>query len=218
MNTLKKRSDLHLARKLWHMCGVLFIAYMHIIIPRNMGLLLLTIFTFITITTDLIRINSVKFNSMVMPFFQTVMRESEINSLSGNTFLIIGVLFIELFFSKDIVLLTLFFLAFADPCASFFGIKYGKHKIIGNKSLEGFIAAVIICFIVTFSFLMFKNGALDILRHSLSLIGILMMSIAAAFVGALSELVPIAKLDDNLTLPILSATGLFLIITILGNL
>jgi dolichol kinase len=65
---------------------------------------------------------------------------------------------------------------------------------------------------------MFKNGALDILRHSLSLIGILMMSIAAAFVGALSELVPIAKLDDNLTLPILSATGLFLIITILGNL
>jgi dolichol kinase len=218
MNTLKKRSDLHLARKMWHATGVLLIAYLHTVIPRNTGLLLLTAISFLTITTDLIRINSVKFNSMVMHIFQPIMRESEVNRLSGNTFLIIGVLFIELFFSKDIVLLTLFFLAFADPCASYFGIKYGKQKIVGNKSLQGFLAAIVICFILTFLFLLAKNGNIDILRQKLTMGHIFLLSVAAAMVGALSELVPIAKLDDNLTLPILSATGLFLIFSVLGNL
>jgi dolichol kinase len=217
MNTLKKRSDLHLARKVWHTCGVLFIAYLHIVIPRNMALLLLTSVSFLTITTDLVRINSVKFNSMVMHVFQPIMRDNEVNRLSGNTFLIIGVLFIELFFSKDIVLLTLFFLAFADPCASYFGIKYGKQKIIGSKSLEGFIAAVIICFVITFLFLTAKNGNIDILKQKLNLVNILFLSLASALVGAFSELIPIAKLDDNLTLPMLSATGLYIIFTVLGN-
>lgn len=218
MSTLKKRSDLHLARKVWHTTGVMFIAYLHMVIPKNWGLLFLTAASFLTISTDLVRMNSIKFNNIVMQVFQPIMRESEINRFSGNTYLILGVLLIELFFSKDIVLLTLFFLAFADPCASYFGIKYGKQKIVGNKSLEGFLAAVIICFILTFFFLIAKNGNIDIVRHKLSMGSVLVISIAAAFVGALSELVPIAKLDDNLTLPILSATGLFLIFTILGNL
>jgi hypothetical protein len=80
MNTLKKRSDLHLVRKVWHMTGVLVIAYLHTIIPRNTALLLLTAVSLFTITTDLIRINSVKFNSMVMQLFQPIMRENEVNS------------------------------------------------------------------------------------------------------------------------------------------
>jgi dolichol kinase len=218
MNTLKKRSDLHLARKVWHTCGVLLIAYLHTVIPRNMALLLLTVVGILILATDLIRINSIKINTVVMQIFQPIMRENEINRLSGNTYLFIGVLFIELFFSKDVVLLTLLFLAFADPCASYFGIKYGKQKIIGNKSLEGFIAAVVICFIITILFLLFKNGNIDILKLKLNMVNIFILSVAAAFVGALSELVPIAKLDDNLTLPILSATGLYLIFSMLGNL
>lgn len=217
MNTLKKRSDLHLARKMWHTSGVLFIAYLHSVIPRHIALPILLFASFLTLTIDFIRINSVKLNSVVMQLFQSIMRENEIRRLSGNTFLIIGVLVIELFFSKDIVLLTLFFLAFADPCASYFGIKYGRRKIIQSKSLEGFTAAAVICFILTFLFLLTKNGNIDMLNHRLNMVNILVISLAAALVGALSELVPIGKLDDNLTLPILSATGLFLIFTVLGN-
>lgn len=218
MNTLKKRSDLHLARKVWHVSGVLFIAYLHVVIPHNVALMLLTVASLITIATDLFRINSVKFNSMIMQVFQPIMRESEVNRLSGNTFLIIGVFFIEIFFSRDIVLLALLFLAFADPCASYFGIKYGRQKIVGNKSLEGFIAALVICFLLTFVFLNARNGSIDILKHKLNLSTIFILSFASAMVGALSELVPIAKLDDNLTLPILSATGLYLIFSVIGNL
>jgi dolichol kinase len=218
MNTLKKRSDLHLARKIWHVTGVLIIAYLHLIVPHNVGLMLLTVACLITVTTDLFRINSVKFNSMVLQVFQSIMRESEVNRLSGNTFLIVGVFFIEIFFSRDIVLLALLFLAFADPCASYFGIKYGRQKIVGNKSLEGFLAAVIVCFLITFIFLNANNGTIDIIRHKLSLSSIFILSFASAMIGALSEIVPIGKLDDNLTLPILSATGLFLIFNVIGNL
>ncbi len=48
-------------------------------------------------------------------------------------------------FPHDVTILTLLFLAFADPLASYFGIKYGKDKIFGHKSVQGSLAAFIIC-------------------------------------------------------------------------
>lgn len=212
----KKRSDLHLARKLWHMCGVLLIAYFHNIVKHDLAIILLSVFSVVFIAADSIRIYSSKVNSVVIDLFRLIMRENEIHRFSGNTFLILGVFFINLFYPFDIVSLTLLFLAFADPLASYFGIKYGKTKILGSKSLEGFIAALVICFTLTFSFVYINNGHIDIMTKHLELGRIIWISAVAGLVGALSELIPIGKLDDNLTLPILSATGLFITFTIFG--
>jgi dolichol kinase len=93
-------------------------------------------------------------------------------------------------------------LAFGDPVASYVGVRFGRNKLIGHKSLQGSIAAFMVCTVITYTFLARKDLMTD---------RIWVISIMGGLIGALSELIPIADLDDNLTLPILSATGLWLI-------
>ncbi len=215
---LKKRSDLHLARKMWHACGVLLIAYLHSILEFDVSIVLLVFFSTITVAADTLRMYSPKFNNIALRTLHMVMRENEIDKYSGNTYLIFGVLIITLFFPHEIVSLALLFLAFADPLASFFGIKFGKTKIAGNKSLEGFLAALGVCFILTYIYLQFKNGNLEMIRYNMTILQIVMLSFIAGIVGAFSEILPIGKLDDNLTLPVLSATGLYVAFSLFGAL
>jgi dolichol kinase len=105
------------------------------------------------------------------------------------------------------VAITLLFLAFADPIASFIGIKFGKDKIFGHKSLQGFMAAYVVCFASSLAYLLIHGFPPD--RS-------LVFSLLSGLVGALAELVPVGKLDDNLTLPVLSAIGLFCLYYLFG--
>lgn len=134
------------------------------------------------------------------------MRSTEISKLAGTTYLLTGVLLIVVLFTHGVVSLSLLFLAFADPIASFIGIKYGKDKIFGHKSVQGFIAAFIVCAILTALFLSYNS----IPQH------ILVVSLLSGLVGALAELIPIAKLDDNFSMPVLSSIGLTILFYFFG--
>lgn len=101
----------------------------------------------------------------------------------------------------------MFFLAFADPIASYFGIMYGKDKILREKSLQGFLAAFVVCSLLTFAFL----NSYDLFAERMVLISLL-----GGLIGALAELIPIGKLDDNLTLPVLSAVSLWGLFSLFG--
>ena len=136
-----------------------------------------------------------------------LMRNSEVKGAAGTTYLLAGVAIIALFFSKPVVSLSLLFLAFADPLASFIGIRYGKDKIMGNKSIQGFLMAFAVCFILTFLFLA---------GYELQLSRRFVVSALCGLVGALAELIPIAKLDDNLTMPVLSAIGIWAVFQLFG--
>ena len=205
---LKNRSDLHLARKAWHLVGVLSIAYFHTIISRPTALILLGFATAFVYSIDLIRQVSPKLNDFVVHAFRGIMRQGEVDKLSGNTYLLAGVFTIVFLFPPVIVQLTLLFLAFADPIASLIGVKYGRDKIWGNKSLQGFLAALFVCTILTLIYCSY---------HNLMSNRIFAVSLSAGLVGALSELIQIGKLDDNLTLPIISASGLYGLFLIFGG-
>lgn len=204
---LKRRSDMHLARKTWHMLGVLIMALLHQRVSRETAVILLLATMLVFVVPDVIRQYSGKLNEVFIGMFQSIIRQNEVHRLSGNSFLITGVLTIVLFFPPIIVGLTLLFLAFADPIASCVGILYGKDKIIGHKSLQGFLAAFVVCTLTTFGYLYVHNFLVDRL---------LVVSLLAGLIGAFSELIPIGKLDDNLTLPILSSIGLFLLFQLFG--
>ena len=156
---------------------------------------------------DILRQKNPQLNDFMVHAFRPIMREGEIQKLAGTTFLLSGVLFVTLIFPRPIVSITLLFLAFADPIASFIGIKYGKDKIFGHKSLQGFMAAYFVCFGCAMVYMLLHNYASD--RS-------LVFCILAGLVGALAELIPIFKLDDNLTLPILSSLGLFILFYLFG--
>lgn len=200
---LKKRSDVHIARKIWHMTGVsiFFIGWSLLPYWISMSLLILGWFAFVP--PDLIRLYNPNLNRILTRWFRPIMRKNELDRPAGTTYLLTGVIFIGFLFPPEIVGLSLLFLAFADPIASYVGIRYGKDKIFGHKSVQGFLAAFAVCFIATFTYLYLKNIS-DY---------ILIVSLIAGLIGALAELVPIAKIDDNFTMPVLSSVGLYFIFT-----
>ena len=154
---LKKRSDIHYARKIWHVLGVfiMFLAYSYLPYVVSMSILIAAWVSFVSI--DILRQTRPALNEWALHAFKPIMRESEVNKLAGTTFLLSGVLVVALIFPRPIVALTLLFLAFADPTASFIGIKYGKVKIFGHKSIQGFMAAFVVCLLSCFFFLFYQS-------------------------------------------------------------
>lgn len=197
----KKRSDVHLARKIWHVTTVFLMFLAWLFLPFWVCIALLVLGWVAFVPADIIRLKNPDLNFRLTKMFKLIMRQNELDRLAGTTYLITGAILIASVFPKSIVGLSLLFLAFADPIASYIGIRYGKDKIFGHKSVQGFIAAFIVCSVLTYAFLFLKNVS-DY---------ILIVSLLSGLVGALAELIPVAKIDDNFTMPVLSSLGLFII-------
>lgn len=189
------------------MSGVfsMFLAYVYL--PQAVSLTILVVSWFLFVPFDFLRQKNVAINDWAIHAFKPIMRQSEVKKLAGTTFLLSGVLIVDIFFPRPVVALTLLFLAFADPIASYFGILYGKDKIFGHKSIQGFMAAFFVCAALTFFYLLYHNYLIDRL---------ILVSLFAGLVGAFAELVPVGKLDDNLTLPVMSAVGLTILFYFFG--
>ncbi len=199
---------MHWERKLWHvtMVGTMSLCYAYAPIAWSWTFLIIGWLLFVP--ADILRLRRSSLNEAVTYAFRPLMRDSEVNHLAGTSYLLTGVVLLLLLFPRDICILTLLFLTFADPIASLVGIRYGKDKIFGHKSIQGFLAAFAVCTFISYWF--FSS-------HALMLDRIFMVSLLSGFIGALAELVPIAKLDDNFTLPMLSAVGLSILFLIYGT-
>lgn len=202
----KNRSDLHVARKIWHMAGVFAIFLGWLFLPYWLSLTLLGFLWALFVPIDIVRQTNQVVNKKLTQMFRPIMRNSELNRLAGTTYLLTGVIVIALIFNKGIVAISLLYLAFADPLASYIGIKYGKDKIFGHKSVQGFMAAFVVCATVCYLYLFYSQ----ITQHLLT------ASLLAGLVGAIAELIPLAKLDDNFTMPVLSSIGLSILFYFFG--
>ena len=200
---LRLRTDLHIARKLWHMAtGLLGLAfYRKSGLPVETVALALLVFSACSFLVEYSRLKNEKLNQLLMIIMKPIMRESEKNSVSGMPFYALGVSLSLFFFPERIAILSILFLVFADPIASFCGILFGRDKILPNKSLQGTIAAFSVCYIVTLVY-----G----LIHASPSMNLLVFSIVAGIIGAVSELCS-QFVDDNLCIPVISGLGLFIL-------
>jgi dolichol kinase len=208
LSGLKNRSDLHLARKAWHMSGVFTMFLCWQFAPYWVSMTLLVIGWLFFVPADFLRQKNPELNERLSKIFRPIMRRSEFNRLAGTTYLLTGALVITLLFNRGVVSLSLLFLAFADPIASFVGIKYGKDKIFGHKSVQGFVAAFVVCALLCYIYLTY-NHVVDF---------IFIVSLLAGLIGAMAELIPLAKLDDNFTMPVISSVGLSIVFYFFGYL
>ncbi len=147
--SLKLRSDLHLSRKLWHCIGISLMAAVYNLLGHRNSAFLIVPVSVIYIAGDYLRQTRPAFNRVLVKIFAPVMRQHEFSSISGTSYLLVGTMFLLLFRDRHIVTLTLLFLAFGDPIASYCGIRYGKDKILGNKTLQGTMAAFAVCAVVS---------------------------------------------------------------------
>ena len=202
---IKKKTDLHLARKVWHMSTVLLMAFLHSQMTDRQCLIALWIIFFLSVPFDLLRLRIPAMNEFLVQRFSLIIRQREINQLAGTTYLIMGVLMLLLFFPRDIVKVSLLFLAIADPMASLIGVKYGRIRLPKGKSLEGSMTAFVLC-----------GGIYLLTLQSISEMGYGMIAVnfaLAGLIGALAEYSPFGDLDDNLTIPIFSGVGILILQT-----
>lgn len=204
-----QRSDVHLARRLWHVGGVLLVTVLYLNVSRNDAIKIASVMTFICVSLDLLRQSLPALNRALTAVFGPFMRQNEKDSVAGTTYLMLGVFIVIYFFPREVVTLSLLFLAFADPLASYVGIRHGRDKIVGSKSFQGSLAAFVVCTILAASYF-FLNG--------LMIERLLIVSLLAGLIGALSELIPIGRIDDNFTFPVLSASLLWVLISLFGGL
>ena len=194
------RSDLHVVRKLWHMGTGLIGLYLYKVSgldARSMSFLLFGIAAFGFII-DLTRLKYPAINKIVMVVMGPFMRESERTSFSGFPFYALGVSLSLFLFPEKLAILSILFLVFSDPISSYFGILYGKDKILPNKSLQGTVAGYLCCYLVTLIYgMIFAEPTIQLL----------LFAIFGGLIGAVSELLS-ELVDDNLTIPVVSGAGL----------
>ena len=201
---LHKRSDLHILRKFWHIATgsvALFFFLKSDQDSQFWGFVSLAV-ACIGFFVDFSRARLAPLNKMVLTCMGPLMRRSEREGVSGLPFYALGISLSLFMYRKDIAILSIMFLVFSDPMSSFFGVLYGKDKIMPNKSLQGAVAGFFTCYLIT---LFYAMNTSTIGTH------ILIFSIVAGIIGSLSELVSAFNIDDNLTIPVLSGLGLTLL-------
>jgi len=195
------RSDLHLLRKIWHMgsgTACLALYYLTSFETSAWGWTILGI-AMAGFAIDFARARWSGLNDIVIRLMGPFMRTSEQNGFSGLPFYALGVSLALLLFQPKIALLATMFLIFADPISSFFGIIYGKDKIMPNKSLQGAIACFFTCYLLTI-FYGIAHGADDT--------NLLWFAILGGVIGSIAEMLSAFNIDDNLTIPVVSGLGL----------
>ncbi len=131
-----------------------------------------------------------RFESKFREFFFRFEREDAKNPFTGAMFFYIGCTIAFIFFPFPIASAACIMLAVGDSLSTLVGKKFGKHKI-GRKTFEGSLA----CFFGSFlAGIFFVNPVL---------------SLAGAIASSLTELG--SRIDDNLTIPVVSGMVMFLI-------
>lgn len=193
---LRHRSDLHLSRKLFHVSGglVYLAPYLFLGWSKEVMVALLGTVLALVMTVEYARARWEWVNSLAVRYMGPVMRDTEVNTLTGIPFYMASCLFAFLIFPQHITVLSILYLALGDPSSSFFGVLYGRNKIFPNKSLQGTMGGFLVCALATFCYL-----------HSQNFPGgkVLILSLLGGFAGAVAELLPL-NIDDNFAIPVVS--------------
>lgn len=124
---------------------------------------------------------------------RTFLRAEESVRESAMIPFVIAVLLTMITVPKLAALVAIYTLGIADPVAAVVGIRFGRHRITHNRSLEGSLAFFTVTVAVALSVLRWGTDA--------AWMPIIETGIAVGIVATLCELLPL-RIDDNLTIPI----------------
>ncbi len=186
-----------LSRQVVHLSGLLFVILAQFV-DREV-----TIITFLTFTVFFflyswhVRSQGKKLSRFIhrmesrfRDFALGFEREDVRNPFTGAMLFYAGCTLSFLLFPLPVASAACAMLAVGDSLSTIVGIKFGRHKI-GRKSLEGSLA----CFIFSFA-----AGSFFVNPF---------LALAGAVAASLIELFP--RIDDNLTIPIISGLVMFLL-------
>jgi len=163
---------------------------------RAFILIVLSVALVLFVLFDGLRLLYPPFNRYVMRHFSLLIRQSEEKRFTGATFTCLSFWVVVFFFSREIAVTGMLFLSLGDTAAEIVGKNWGRKKYFG-RSLEGMGGFFIVAF--PLAWMIIQDWRL---------------AFSGAAMGALIEFFSF-RIDDNLTVPILSATSIWLISQIL---
>ena len=184
-------------RGLFHIIGGLSIFVAAIFMSRIIFLLSLSAFTVIYLCFELIRLRSSMVNDCFFKNLGPLLRTEEVSRLTGASYILVSSLLLFVFFRQEIALVALSFLIIGDAVSAIVGKYLGRRKFF-YRTYEGSAACLVACLIIVFLFYIAGiNISLPIM-----LIGAVIAAIAAAM--------PL-RINDNLTIPLLSALAMLIV-------
>lgn len=204
IKALAGRSDLHILRKLWHVLWGMsaIVCYYALELPLEVYGWIAFGVGILGFGLDFMRLQNENFNQLALKTLGPIFRKSEIEGFSGLPFYAMGVAMSIYFYHPDIAIISIFFLVLADPIASLVGVRFGKDKILPNKSLQGTVACFLTCYFIIVAYC-WNTIASDY--------DLLAFALAGALMGAIGELFSAFNIDDNITIPVVGGAGLTLV-------
>lgn len=200
---LSSRTNLQLARRFFHMGNGVTIATVYLISLTHQQMIhVLGTILCVLYIIEQIRINYPEMAQKLLPITKFIIRAEEQLKESAMMPYMAAVLLTIITFPKPIALVAIYTLAIADPLSAIIGIKFGKHKVVKHKSLEGsaaFFVATLVCSLIILA------GYQGAITGTIVFISFALALLASAF-----ELIPL-KIDDNLTIPLFTAFALWIL-------
>jgi dolichol kinase len=131
--------------------------------------------------------------------FKSIAHPHERYRVNSSTWFATALVILGALFEPMLCSVGLICLGVGDPAAGLVGRRFGKTKLVGQRSLEGSLAMLFVAGFATCSVLMVWHTALPIGT-------MLAVSASAALFGTVAELSS-SKIDDNFSIPLAAASG-----------
>ncbi|MFP4158913.1 MAG: diacylglycerol/polyprenol kinase family protein [Desulfobacterales bacterium] len=172
-------------RKLLHLVA-LCIPFGIVLLPHHLAV---TVFAFMACAMaagEMLRRKSAILQGLFIAVFGSFLRPEEKHETTGGTYFFISGAICAAVFDAPIAYTAMAFSILGDAAAAIAGMKFGRIRIAGRKTLEGAIASVSACLLFWTVFP--QTGFLT--------------ALAAAVLTSLLELLPL-KINDNLAVPLI---------------
>lgn len=187
------------ARSVFHaLSGLAGALLYHFLLSRNEAIAILLSIAAVFATLEVSRRLSKRWNDFLVDrAFGLIARPFERHHTNSSSYFLLALTVSVFVFPKEAVETGVLVLAFADPMATLIGKRYGRRKLLRDKSVVGTLAflATALLVVALFSALAFSAWSLWQLA---------VFTLAISLVGTATETLT-TRLDDNFTIPILCA-------------
>lgn len=156
-NELRKRSESHLSRKLFHILSGTAIMLLFVnTFTRIEAIVLMLAGGFLFAMVDLLRLKVASLNELALKWMGPLMREGEHKSVSAQLYYILGLTWCIAAPPKPVAVQAILTLAWMDPIAALFGVRFGRTPwnsvfrtsvSLGGKTVEGSFAGFLAAFL-----------------------------------------------------------------------
>ncbi|MBL4845246.1 MAG: hypothetical protein JKY65_06960 [Planctomycetes bacterium] len=153
------------------------------------------------------RIFSPRLNEALCNGMAVVAHPHERRDVNSATWYTTALFLLAIFFLPPVCVVALAVLGLADPAAAFVGRRWGRIRLIHGRSLEGSLTFVVVGTLAGL-------GALSLWYPEIKLSYAALMALGAALPAAVAELFS-RRVDDNLSIPVASAAGAWLVTVLL---